>query len=570
MGPERAVRVVTEVAAVDRAFDYAVSEATTRVQVGDRVRVNFNNRSVRGWVVADASDERDLKSLVKWLGFGPPASMLVALQWASSRWYGPLARFLSAASPKRIVSELSVAPERRALSVSVAASAVRYVPGVIQLAPTTDPLAVVLGAYEAVRNREGSLVVLVPTESWGRRLRGRLEQRGLAVASGDEEWDKMRSGWPVIVGSRGGALAPTPRLAGAVVIDADDEAYRSEATPTWEATAMLRERCRLDDAPMWATSMIPSPSLLNAGAFERERDLVGGWPCIEVVDRRSSDPHDGVLARDALDACHRALRGDDAVAVVIISQRLGVGRLLACVRCGELARCATCGQAEGEAGALIACRDAHEPREQFCRHCGATALKRVRSGVTTLARDVAAQLGQDVSEVTATSDTSATLARVVVGTEAIFQRVRRAQVAVFVDFDQYLLAPRESARRQAVIAVGKAGRLVGSRREARGSVVVQTRRSNDLVISSLVSADFDELIRDDEQTAKILGLAPYGARAEVVGAGAQAFVDQLDTALVRVRGGGEHFEVRAVDNDALARALSSVVRPSARVRVAVN
>ena len=73
----------------------------------------------------------------------------------------------------------------------------------LQLSPTTDPLALILGAYAQCEGREGSLVVLVPTEGWAQRLRGRLEQRGCAVASGEEQWDRMRAGWPVVVGPRG-------------------------------------------------------------------------------------------------------------------------------------------------------------------------------------------------------------------------------------------------------------------------------------------------------------------------------------------------------------------------------
>jgi hypothetical protein len=56
-----------------------------------------------------------------------------------------------------------------------------------------------------------------------------------------------------------------------------------------------------------------------------------------------------------------------------------------------------------------------------------------------------------------------------------------------------LLAPRESARRAALTAVAKAGRLVGSRREGRGEVVVQTRR-HDEVIDALVSGDVSAVI----------------------------------------------------------------------------
>jgi primosomal protein N' len=566
----RAVRIITEVAAVDRPFDYLLSDVTSHVGVGDRVRVDFNHRSVRGWVIDGATPSGELKTVKKWLGYGPPSSMLELLRWASDRWYSTWSRFLLAASPRRVVTTLPRAPEAAPLALALKDTAWDAPAGVIQLAPTTDPLALVLGAYEATREAEGSLLVLVPTESWASRLRGRLEQRGCAVASGDEQWDRMRAGWPVVVGARGTALAPVPRVAGAVVIDADDESYRSSATPTWEAVAMLRERCSRDKAPLWCTSMIPSPALLGHGGYEKDRDLVGGWPRVVVVDRRRSDPHEGVLAPVALEAARRALEGDDAVAVVVILQRLGTGRLLACVACGELARCATCLQGEEEVGEQLACAERHEFRARFCRACGSTNLKRLRVGVTTLARDVAAQLNRPVSEVTAGHDPSTPLERVVVGTEATWQRVRRSGVVIFVDFDQYLLAPRESSRRAAVGAVGKAGRLVGSRREGRGLVVLQTRRGDDDVVRALTDGDFDAIIAEDVATARLLSLSPFGASAEVSGEGADTFVAGLPPSLVNVHQTPTGYVVRAKDVATLTSALRDVERPSQKFRVAVQ
>lgn len=566
----RAVRVITEVAAVDRPFDYALTEATAHCAIGDRVRVDFNHRSVRGWVIGEVEPERELKPLTKWLGYGPPASLLGLLEWASVRWYSPLSRLLISTSPKRLVTTLPSPPPAKGLAAAVQLAALSMAPGVIQCAPTTDPLPLILGAYESSRHRGGSLLVLVPTESWAHRLRGRLEQRGCEVASRDEEWERMRCGWPVVVGSRGTALAPVPKVAGAVIIDAGDESYRSQSAPTWDALSMLRERCTREGAPLWATSMIPSPVLLGDGGREKVDDVVHGWPRIVVVDRRNSDPRDGVLSREAVDAAHRALRGAEAVAVVVVLQRLGTGRLFACRKCGELARCAQCSQAEEEVGDQLACRERHELRANFCRSCGATNLKRVRVGVSTLARDVAAQLSQAVTEVTAASAEGPVLTRVVVGTEAVWQRVRRCGVVIFVDFDQYLLAPRESSRRGAVTAVGKAGRLVGSRREGRGEVVVQTRRGDDAVVRALESGDFDALIDEDVATAKLLGLAPYGAFATVTGESAALFVTLLANAAVSVQQIGDGYEVRAPDVDTLVAALRAVARPAGKLRVAVE
>jgi primosomal protein N' len=563
----RAVRVITEVAAVDRPFDYLLNEANDNVGLGDRVRVDFHNRSVRAWVVEDVPVTDDLKTVKKWLGLGPPSSELALLRWAAERWYSTWSRFLLAASPKRVITTLPAAPAALPL---VQTPPLTYEPGVVQSAPTTDPLALILGAYDATREQPGSLLVLVPTEAWATRLRGRLEQRGCAVASGEDQWDRMRAGWPVVVGARGTALAPVPVVAGAVIIDADDESYRSSASPTWETVAMLRERCRRDQAPLWCTSMIPSPALLDGGDYQRDENLPGGWPRVDVVDRRRSDPHEGVLSEVALRAAHRALDGEEAVAVVVILQRLGTGRLLACTKCGELARCIQCQQAEEEVGDQLACAARHDLRERFCRHCGSTNVRRLRSGVTTLARDVAAQLGRPVSEVTASLEPGAVLERVVVGTEATWQRVRRSGVVIFADYDQYLLAPRESARRTAVNAVGKAGRLVGSRREGRGEVIVQTRRGDDAVLEALREADLEALIADDVATAELLGLAPYGASAEITGEGAESFVEGVTSEHVTVLAAPDGFVVRAKDTETLTAALRDAPRPTAKFRVAVN
>lgn len=570
---ERAVQVVTEVAPLDRPFDYRVTEKTADVALGDRVRVQLQQRSVRGWVVGEAESEGELKPLTKWLGFGPPPSMLAILAWAGERWYGPLSRFLLASSPRHIVSSLPPAPTKSPLAATVLGGARHRPPGVLELSPTTDPLGLILDAYQATREREGSLLVLVPTEGWANRLRGRLEQRGCDVASGEAQWDRMRAGWPVVVGSRGAALAPVPLVAGAVVLDADDEAFRSDRAPTWNAVTMLRERCRRDGAPLWCTSMIPSPALLGRGDYSTEDGVEAGWPRIVVADRRLADPHDGALSRVALDAAHRALRGSEPVAVVVVLQRLGTGRLFACPQCGELARCAVCAGAEVASEGGLACRDVHEPRANFCRSCGATNLRPVRVGVTTMARDVGSQLGQPVTELTATS-ASATPAtpphRVVVGTEAVWRHVRRAAAVVFLDFDQYLLAPRASARREAVIAVGKAGRLVGPRREGRGEVVLQTRRGEDPVVSALSEGRMGHLVDDDRATARLLGLAPYGAIAAVSGEGAAAFVERLGERGVAVHATSSGFEVRARDHATLSAALRDVPRPPGRLRVAVE
>ena len=567
MAEPRAVRVVTEVAAVDRPFDYLVPERLHPIGIGDRVRVDFNHRSVRAWVLAEATATPELKPIGKWLGYGPPAEMLEFLSWASRRWLAPVARLLVSASPTRLVTSLPPAPPARALDAAINDQLVDFEAGVIQLAPTTDPLGLVLAAYRATRSARGSLIVVAPTDAWARRLRGRLEQRGCDVA-GTDQWDRMRAGWPVVVGARGAAMAPVAHVAGAVILDVDDEALRSDSVPTWHAYDVLMERCRRDGAPLWATTMFPNPRFVGAHP-QREADLAGGWPRLNVVDRRGGDPHDGVLARPTLDAVHRALAQDEPVAVVVVHQRLGRGRLLACAQCHELYRCSVCTQAEQEIGDGVACASGHEPRERYCRSCGSTRVKRLRQGVSTTQRDLEAQIGQPVSVVTAANALEGELGRVVVGTEAVFQRVRRASLVVIDDFDQYLLAPRESARRQAVGVLGRAGRLVGSRHEGRGLVIVQARRGEDPVLRAVAEGSFDRLLEDERETARLLELAPFGAAASLRGEGAAAFAASLDTARVRVSVGETDVSVHARDIETLLSALGTPARPPS-LRIAVE
>jgi hypothetical protein len=71
-------------------------------------------------------------------------------------------------------------------------------------------------------------------------------------------------------------------------------------------------------------------------------------------------------------------------------------------------------------------------------------------------------------------------------------------------------------------------------------------------------------------TARALGLAPYGARAEVSGEGAAEFVEQLANSGVNVHRTTSGYEVRTSDVDTLTAALHGARRPVARLRVAVE
>ncbi|MGH9029691.1 MAG: hypothetical protein ACRDV4_08770, partial [Acidimicrobiales bacterium] len=111
MPSERVVRVVPDVPALAKGFDYLVpAKLDDLVRVGTQVRVTLHGRRVAGWVVEDHAAPGaglELRPLDSVRGCGPPASVVELSNWASWRWAGPRATFLKAASSATVVRSLS-------------------------------------------------------------------------------------------------------------------------------------------------------------------------------------------------------------------------------------------------------------------------------------------------------------------------------------------------------------------------------------------------------------------------------------------------------------------------------
>ena len=576
-------RVLPDVAAVDRAFDYDASGTPPPpLVVGDRVRVALNGRSVRGWVVglADRTDHGDLKPLSRRLGHGPPPGVVALAEWASWRWAGPWSKLLSTASPPRVVADLprlagpGPLPEvHNQLRVS-GLRLVRAGPTLVRVGPCTDPLDLILGVLHGVAEtkRPGSVVVTTPTTGWAERLAARLRHRGVA-AVGPDAWAEAAAGAAVVVGARAAALAPVPELACAVVLDAHDDAYRQTQTPCWHAVHLLVERCRRERAPLVATSWCPDPTLLaalgTAEALEHESRM---WPRVAVADLRAADPRERQLSAELARHAHRALdEPGGGVRVVVVLQRLGAVRLLACSRCGSLGLCEAHGLALHDADGGLACAQGCTGHPRVCVACGAPALRAVREGITSLTTRVAALLGVDAVEVSAATAEVPEGARVVVGTEAVLTRVRHAPLVCFADLDDYLSAPRAHGPLGALRAIGLAGRLTGARGgSAPGHVLLQTRQPDHLAVAAAVRGDPSALIAHEAQVAAALSLPPHVALCALRGAGAAELAASLAAQGIEVTEDRDRLLCTAASHRALCDALAAASRPSEPVRVEVD
>jgi primosomal protein N' (replication factor Y) len=589
------VRVLPDVAAIDKEFDYLVP-AGAAVAVGDVVRVELHGRRVGAWIVAvDVTPEPgvQLKPLAKVSGRGPAPELIDLAGWAAWRWAGRRASFLRTAAPPAVVAAV---PDLRGPAFSggppapgagdtrvdpVAERALGHERGVLRLAPGVDRYPLVRAAADDAARSGGACLVLCPAVAEARVLGRRLARDGVAtavvvdddrsrVAAG--EWARAAGGATVVVGARSAAWAPVRDLRRVLVLDEHDETYQQEQSPTWHARDVALERARRAAVPALLVSPCPSLEALDWGtlvttdrAVERQ-----GWSRVEVVDQRDLDPTLGPLFSPRL---VELARGSGRVVCVL--NRTGRARLLACGSCTTIARCEACEGAVADLGGVdLVCGRCGTTRPVVCLHCGGARFKNLRLGVSRAREELEALVGEPVGEVTGTTAPADAggQARVLIGTEAVLHRVDRVDAVAFLDFDQELLAPRYRAVEEALGLLARASRLVHRGRTASGRVLVQTRSPEHPVVVAARLADPGRLAESEGLLRRALGFPPAVAMAVVSGAAAEAFVSALGRpAGVRVQGPVDGaWRLVAADHRTLCDALASVRRPPGRLRIEVD
>ena len=611
------MRVRTDVAALPKLFDYAVPPSwTDEIIVGTRVRVVLHGRRVGGWVVDDDVTPPpgiEPQPLKIWSGWGPPPPVVELAEWAGWRWAGPVAFFLGVASPPGPVRRLPPVPAappfasgggagERAAAPELEAMAGRAIASggstVLRLPPTTDLLDLVLAVVNdpATVARPGGVLVVVPATGWAERLCARLVRRGYLATM---DWAQSRAGWPIVVGSRAAAWTALPHLAAALVLDAHDESYREESAPTYSAVDVVTERCRREGSPCILTSPCP-PVVVRAGrALEVLPAPVerAGWSAVECVDRRGADPRTGMFSEEFVRLARSVLDDPDLVAqrgpLVCFYDRTGRARLLACAACGELAQCTSCGAAVGQHASGLRCPRCGNERPLICAACGRLRMKTLRAGVSRLREEVAALLGVEVGEVSgpARAGPSGPGGRggvrggdgipatpVLMGTEAVLHRVRRASAVAFLDIDLHLLAPRFSATDETLGLLVRASRLVGARHAGPASarILVQTRVPDHPVLRAVARGDLGTIAAEEESMRRSAGLPPFSALAALSGPLATGYVDDLRGAAIGTdvtvsELPDSRYLVQAPDHTALCDLLGAVPRPAGRgLRVEVD
>ena len=125
-----------------------------------------------------------------------------------------------------------------------------------------------------------------------------------------------------------------------------------------------------------------------------------------------------------------------------------------------------------------------------------------------------------------------------VGTEAALHRVRDVDTVVFLDIDQEISAPRYRAAEITLSLVVHAARLVArSQREMNsvsatsktsgGLVMIQSMLADHALLRGLSSHDLGEFVQGEMSRRELMQLPPFGALAQVSGAGVEQVADIL-------------------------------------------
>lgn len=566
-------RVLPDVTGLDKSFDYVVPESLVATAVaGARVRVELSGRRVGGWIIeldpADAMPVDGLKPLAKVTGLGPSEELIALSEWAAVRWAGRRRHFLRAASPERAVTAVPASQRTGRLVEPRSPASTALLDGgggVLRLPPTSDPKPAIMSAVAL-----GPSLVLVPAVDQAMLVGAALRRSGLSVAVVPHDWAAAAGGVDVVIGSRTAAWAPCPDLAAIVVIDEHDEALQDEGSPTWHARDVVIERGRRTGAPVLLVSPCPTLAALEHGPLtrppvERERS---GWPIVDVVDRTDEEPWKRSLVTSDLIEHLR----DRARTVVCVTNTPGRARLLACRACRTITRCERCDAAVVVADdEQLVCPRCDTTRPPVCLVCGAGRFANLRPGVTRLREELEAAAGRPVVEVTGSGPERPPEAGVYVGTEAVLHRVARADTVAFLDLDRELLAPRYRSAEQTMALIVRAARLVGPRARG-GRILLQTFLPHHDVVQAALLADPGRIVERERQQRRLLGLPPFGALAEISGAGSDEFVASIPHVDgVMIAGAAGEYVARADDWILLGETINRGARPhGARLRIAVD
>jgi primosomal protein N' (replication factor Y) len=405
---------------------------------------------------------------------------------------------------------------------------------------------VYIQACTAALARGRTAIVLVPEIALAPQTVGRLRARfgdrvavlhsSLTEAERRDERARIASGAaPLVVGARSAVFAPLDRVAVICVDEEQDQAYKQESDPRYDARTVVAKRAALEGAVAIFGSATPRPeSWERLERLELGGRLAGPLPPVRVVDLRREK---GYPLSAPLLAELGAIAEGGGKAILLLNRR-GVAPAIHCRSCGTTRRCPNCDVALVlHTDDRLHCHHCSWSEEtgSSCPECGSGELARIGAGTQRLERELERQLPElerirlDADSIRRPGELAAALRRfaaadrvVLVGTQMVAKGHHFGGVALaaVVDADTGLGMPDFRAEERTFqLLTQLAGR---SGRDAPGRVLVQTFQPDARPIVHAARHDVSRFLTEELERRRELGYPPFRHLVRVVASGPEA------------------------------------------------
>lgn len=414
----------------------------------------------------------------------------------------------------------------------------------------------------------------------------------LSAGERADEWKRIKRGQArLIIGTRSAVFAPVQNP-GIIIIDEEqEETYKSENTPRYDAIDIAKYRCLRENCLLLlgsATPNVVSRYKAETGVYSyfclpnrfNNREL----PDVRIVDMKKElrNGNGGNISRPLYEALKQNIENGEQ-SILFINRR-GANKLISCGDCGFTYECPNCSVplTFHSANNRLMCHYCgySRPIDRECPQCGGI-LKRVGAG-TQLVEDELGELFPDIEILRMDTDTVAPAG----SHEELFDRFKKENIPVMVgtqmvtkglNFENVTLVGVISADQSLYISDYRAGektfslitQVVGrsGRGKKAGRAIIQTFTPENETIIQAAKQDYEAFYRSEIQLRQLQNAPPFSDFLCITATGQDE--EQVVKACRDIRYMLEHSTVRDKLN-VLGPTPLSVVKVNNRYRYRVN
>ena len=366
----------------------------------------------------------------------------------------------------------------------------------------------------------------------------------LTVGERYDEWKRVKRGEArLVIGTRSAVFAPVSELGILIIDEEQEETYRSENSPRYDAREVAKYLCARSGALLLLGSATPEISSMyraKCGVYRyfelRERYNEQELPAVEIVDmkRELRRGNGGDISSFLRDELQRNI--DSGEQSILFLNRRGASKLVSCGECGFTYRCPKCSVSltyHSARGRLMCHYCGFSRRvDALCPDCGGE-LKFIGSGTQHVEEELKELFPQteilrmDTDTVTPVGSHEKLLERfrsekipIMVGTQMVSKGLNFENVTLVgvlcADQSLYSGDYRAGERTFSLITqvVGRSGRGVKP-----GRAVIQTFTPDNQTIRQAARQDYEDFYASEIELRRLQNAPPLMERYTVTASG---------------------------------------------------